>query len=165
MATHQKYLDSLNRERLLDRLTTVDLPAFHRQTVGFDRIFDEIARITDTAKQTNYPPYNVIRTGENTYTIELAVAGFAQEELDVVQAENTLTVKGMPVQTTEAESEWPQYIYKGVARRSFERVFKLADHMEVSGASVINGMLIIELELRIPEEKQPKRIAIAFKDK
>jgi molecular chaperone IbpA len=157
-----EYIRDTNSKRLLDRLTTVDLPTFHQRAIGFDRIFDEFARTLDgAAKNANYPPYNVVKYDDTHYGIELAVAGFSQEELDVVVKENTLTVRGTPAK--EEGSEWPVYIHRGIAHRSFERVFTLAENMEVEGATVENGVMIVSLVHRVPEEKMPKRIAITFK--
>lgn len=165
MANQKQYLDEVNTKRLLDRLTTLDLPAFQRQTIGFDRIFDEFAKATDqltgAAKQANYPPYNVIRTGEHSYLLELAVAGFDITELDVVVKEDVLTVHATPHLGANETDAWPVYIHKGVAHRAFTREFRLSDGMEVTAAGTANGILTITLEHRIPEEKQPKRIAIS----
>ena len=105
-----------------------------------------------------YPPYNIERTGENDYRVTLAVAGFGEEELSIEAKENTLTVKGEKKTTEESESK--EVLYRGIAARSFERRFQLADFVQVKGASLVNGLLHIDLVREIPEAKKPRTIAI-----
>ena len=140
-------------------ITTFDLPTIHRHTIGFDRLFDELNRSFANSKSDgNYPPHNVIQLSDTTYQIELAVAGFAEDEIDVELKENLLTVRG----TRENDEVQPVYLHKGIATRNFTRTFPLGEHVEVSGATVRNGILVIDLQLEIPEEKQAKKIAITF---
>lgn len=138
----------------------IDLnPDITRFAVGFDRMFDELARTAGTLNATNYPPYNIIRTAEQEYDIEIAVAGFEENELDVELQNGELTVKG---ENKSEETRVGNYIHQGIANRSFTRKFALADHVEIKSASVKNGILTIKLEVIIPEHKKPKKIAITF---
>jgi molecular chaperone IbpA len=142
------------------RLSTLDLPALNKHAIGFDRVFDELNRAFESSTRSdNYPPYNVIKTGETTYSVELAVAGFNDSELDVELKENILTVIGKRVRDDEVTAE---YIHRGIGQRDFVRTFTLADNMEVRGASVRNGILSVHLEQIIPEEQKAKKIAITF---
>jgi molecular chaperone IbpA len=142
------------------RLSTLDLPTLNRHAIGFDRIFNELNRAFDAGTRSdNYPPYNVIKTGDTTYSVELAVAGFQDTELDVELTENILTVIGKRVR---AEEDTAEYIHRGIGQRDFVRTFTLADNMEVSGALVRNGILSVQLEQIIPEEQKAKKIAITF---
>ena len=134
----------------------IDFSPYYRSTVGFDRLFD----LLDTATQFDapaYPPYNIERTGENAYRIVMAVAGFSENDLNIEVKENALTVSGK----RPAEDEKKAYLHQGIAGRNFERRFQLADYMQVKGAKLENGLLSIELERVIPEEKRARRIAIA----
>jgi molecular chaperone IbpA len=137
----------------------VDFTPLYRSTVGFDRIFSLLDN-RGTADQTpSYPPYNIERTGENTYRITMAVAGFDENELSLEAHAHVLTVKGDKAESPSAgESE---YLYRGIATRAFERRFQLADHVEVQSASLKNGLLHIDLLRSIPEAMKPRRIAIA----
>jgi molecular chaperone IbpA len=126
-------------------------------TVGFDRIFDRITRMHETAtKATGYPPYNITKNADTVYSIEMAVAGFTESDLDITLKEGILTVKG----NAEAKED-KNYVHRGIAARSFVRTFTLADTIEITGASLENGMLIIGLENVIPEAKKEKKIAIS----
>jgi molecular chaperone IbpA len=125
--------------------------------IGFNRDFDKLSRIHTHATGTNYPPYNVITTeDEGTFFIELAVAGFAKEDLDVSVKEQVLTVKG---EIKDSENE-PTYAHRGIAARKFSREFALGEFIEVTGAVAENGMLKISLERIVPEDKKPKSIKI-----
>ena len=138
-------------------MRTFDLSPFYRSTVGFDRLFSLLDSNVGGEAQT-YPPYNIERTGENTYRVTMAVAGFAESELAIEAKENTLTVKGdKKTETTEKESE---FLYRGIGARAFERRFQLADHVEVRGANLENGLLHIDLVREIPEAMKPRTIAI-----
>lgn len=140
-------------------ITTFDLPTLHRHAIGFDRLFNELNRTFANSKSDgNYPPHNVIQLSDSTYQIELAVAGFAEDEIDVELKENLLTVRGVQ----DKDEDQPIYLHKGIATRNFTRTFPLGEHVEVRGATVKNGILVIDLELEVPEEKQPKKIAITF---
>lgn len=139
---------------------TIDLPALARHAIGFDRMFEELNRTFANSKGgDNYPPHNVVQLDESHYVIEVAVAGFTEEELDVELKENVLTVKG---QRTKAEDHAPKYLHKGISTRNFVRNFPLAENVQVRGASVNNGILSVALELVVPEEQKPKKIAITF---
>jgi molecular chaperone IbpA len=139
-----------------------DLSPLFRSTVGFDRLFDMLdsAPQLDSA-QGGYPPYNIERMGETHYRITLAVAGFAEKDLDVEVREGVLTVQGKRTEDEEGESA---YLYRGIAGRAFDRRFQLAENVEVKGAKMENGLLHIDLERIIPEEKKPRRIAIGGAD-
>ena len=143
---------------------TLDLPQLasqlHRHSIGFDQMFDQLNRTFANSKADgNYPPHNVVKLDDTHYAIELAVAGFNEEEIDVELKENVLTVRGERKRTEEAELE---YLHKGISNRDFTRTFPLAEHIEVRGATVRNGILAIALEQVIPEEDKPKKIAISF---
>ena len=125
-------------------------------TVGFDRIFNRINQLQKSATKTvTYPPYNITKKSDTTYIIELAVAGFSEEDIDVEVKDSVLTVSGNVLSVDENE-----YIHKGIAARAFERTFTLADTVIVKDATLKNGMLRIMLENVIPEEKKPQKIAI-----
>jgi molecular chaperone IbpA len=135
---------------------TFDLTPFTRATVGFDRLFDELDRQFANSTSGGYPPYNIVAEDENSYTISLAVAGFGMDNLDITKEGNVLTVEGT---APEVDTE-VRYLHKGIAGRNFRRQFTLADHVEVESATLELGMLDIHLTRRVPEELQPKRIAI-----
>jgi molecular chaperone IbpA len=132
-----------------------DLTPLWRSTVGFDRLFDLIddsLRLTDGD---NYPPYNIERTGEDSYRISLALAGFKPDEVTVTAEQNMLTVEGRKSDKGDHE-----HLYQGIASRPFRRQFNLADHVEVKGASLENGLLQIDLVRELPEAMKPRRIEI-----
>ena len=138
---------------------TIDFSPLYRSTVGFDRfanLLDSALR-TDTTSASGYPPYNIEATGENKYAITLAVAGFAEKELEIEVEKGVLSVRGVK---TNDEKDQHNYLYKGIATRNFERKFNLADFVEVRGAELNNGLLNIALVKRVPEEMKPKRITI-----
>jgi molecular chaperone IbpA len=126
--------------------------------VGFDDTFNRIAKMHDdlTKNIPNYPPYNIKKTGDNTYVIELAVAGFAKQDIEIELADGKMIVKGN-VQSQEAEDN---FLFKGIANRAFTRTFALDDHIEVKDAEMLNGMLKVFLERIIPEHKKPKKIEV-----
>lgn len=126
--------------------------------LGFDRIFDRMGTLNAIQqKQTNYPPYNIIKTDDDQYYIEIAVAGFQKDEIDITVEDGVLTVTGTK---DIVNSEKVSYVHKGIAERNFERKFTLSDTVVVQGADIVNGVLSIELENIIPEEKKPRKIAI-----
>lgn len=129
--------------------------------VGFDEQFNRIQKIHDdlTKNIPNYPPYNIRKTGDNTYTIEMAVAGFGQSELDIEIDGGKLIVRG----NVSAENEANDYVFKGIATRAFTRSFAIDDQIEVKDAELFNGMLKIALERLVPEEKKPKKVAVKTK--
>ena len=144
-------------------LHTIDLPAFanqiHRQAIGFDSIFEELNRtFANTKTEGNYPPHKIVKLDDTHYVIEVAVAGFAEDEIDVELKENVLTVKG----EQNKDQEEIEYLHKGISARNFVRTFPLAEHIEVRGATVKNGILAVALEQVIPEEDKPKKIQITF---
>ena len=140
----------------MTRLTTLDLPTFTRSTVGFDRLFDELNREFANSKSTGYPPYNVAEINNDEWMISIAVAGFGMDNLDITLDKNTLTIEG----TAPGGDEEVKYLHKGIAGRNFRRQFTLADHIEVRQAGLELGMLNIHLVRNVPEEMQPKKIAI-----
>jgi molecular chaperone IbpA len=135
-----------------------DFAPFRRSTVGFDRLFDMLENSSLGAAQENYPPFDLIKGGENEYRIELAVAGFKPEEFDITSQQNQLIVSGR--KTEETEQKGSDYIYRGIANRSFERRFALADHIKVTGADMKDGLLVINLVREIPESMKPRKIDI-----
>jgi molecular chaperone IbpA len=138
-------------------MRTYDLSPLYRSTVGFDRLFGLLDTVTNGEAQP-YPPYNIERTGENAYRVTMAVAGFGEGDLEIQAKESVLTVKG---EKKEDKSEnGREVLYRGIASRAFERRFQLADHVEVTGASLDNGLLHIDLVRSIPEAMKPRKIAI-----
>ena len=135
-----------------------DFAPFRRSTVGFDRLFDMLENSAAGGTQENYPPFDLIKEGDNEYRIELAVAGFKPEELDITAQQNVLIVSGR--KNDESQDKGSDYIYRGIANRSFERRFALADHIQVRGADLKDGLLSIELVREIPEAMKPRRIDI-----
>jgi molecular chaperone IbpA len=140
----------------MTRLQTLDLPTFTRASIGFDRLFDEINREFANSKSTGYPPYNIAQINEDEYMISIAVAGFGMDNLDITLEKNVLTVEG----TTPPGDEKVNYLHKGIGGRNFRRQFTLAEHIEVEQAGLELGMLNIHLVRNVPEEMQPKKIAI-----
>jgi molecular chaperone IbpA len=139
-------------------LRSFDIPQLHKFGIGFDSLFDDLQRFA-TQSSTNYPPHNVIKTGENTVLIEVAVAGFAEGEVDLQVNKNMLTIKGEQQQAKD--TEW-EYLHRGISSRDFTHSFTLADHVEVKSASITNGILSVYLERQVPEEARPKSIAITY---
>jgi molecular chaperone IbpA len=139
-------------------MRTFDLAPLYRSTVGFDRLFSMLDNVAGFDAGSSYPPYNIERTGENTYRITLAVAGFAENDISIEAKQNTLTIKGeKQAKTDEKKGE---VLYQGIAARAFERVFQLAEHVEVKGAALENGLLHVDLVRQVPEAMKPRRIAI-----
>jgi molecular chaperone IbpA len=139
-------------------MTNLNLDSFWRTTIGFDRLFDLMDQSLRFESEDRYPPCNIVRTGEDKYRISLAVAGFRPEQIDVIVHQNTLTIAGR-VDGKHAESE-PEYLYRGIAGRPFERRFNLADYVEVKTASFEDGLLQVELERHLPESMKPRRIEL-----
>jgi molecular chaperone IbpA len=138
-------------------MRTFDLAPLYRSTVGFDRLFSLLDQSFDGAAA-GYPPYNIERTGENAYRVAVAVAGFNEPELTVVAKDNTLTIRGE--KNAKEEKNDGEVLYQGIAARSFERVFQLADYVQVKGAGLENGLLHVDLVREIPEAKKPRSIPI-----
>jgi molecular chaperone IbpA len=139
-------------------MRTFDPTPFWRSTVGFDRIFDLLDSSARWTGEDHYPPYNIERTGEDHYQVSLALAGFTSDEVTITAEQNVLTVEGR--KTDKSEKNGHQYLYQGISARPFRRVFNLADHMQVKGASWADGLLKIELVREVPEAMKPRRIAI-----
>jgi molecular chaperone IbpA len=140
-------------------MRTFDLAPLYRSTVGFDRLFSMLDNVAGFDGGTpGYPPYNIERTGENAYRISVAVAGFSDPELSIEVKEDTLTIRGE--KQVKIEDDKSQVLYQGIAARAFERVFQLAEHVEVKGASLENGLLHVDLVREVPEAKKPRQIAI-----
>jgi len=145
----------------MTRLTTLDLPSFHRATVGFDRLFNEIERQFANSASGGYPPYNIVQVNDDEYVISVAVAGFGMDNLEITKDKNVLRIEGISPKGDETVT----YLHKGIGGRNFRREFTLADHVEVEGATLELGMLNIHLKRYVPEELQPKKIAITAPSK
>jgi len=138
-----------------------DLSPLYRSTVGFDRLFSMLDQVTGVDQAPTYPPYNIERTGENAYRISVAVAGFSEAELAIEARENTLSIKGSKdVEAARTDTSKTEMLYQGIAARAFERRFQLADHVHVTGASLANGLLHVDLVREIPEAQKPRRVSI-----
>lgn len=134
-----------------------DFAPLYRSTVGFDRLVQMLDGVTGPeAEATTYPPYNIERTGESQYRITMAVAGFASGEIAIEVKEQTLTIKGQK----RADEKERQFLHRGIATRAFERRFQLADHVEVTGADLADGLLHVDLVRNVPERLKPRTIAI-----
>jgi molecular chaperone IbpA len=136
--------------------TTFDFSPLFRSSVGFDRLVNALEAASRVESIDNWPPYDIAKTGEDDYRITMAVAGFSEDELSVTQEQNMLLVAGK-----KSADENAQYLHRGIAGRSFQRRFQLADHVRVEGATLVNGLLTIDLRREIPEEMKPRRIAIS----
>ncbi len=144
----------------MTKITTLDLAPFYRHTIGVDRLFDRIMNQFDSAAQVgNYPPHDIVKTGENTYEIRLAVAGFTQGEIDVTFHDGELRITG---DKKREDHDTHEFLHRGISARKFVRSFTLADHVEVTDALAQDGILTVRLEHRIPEEAKPKSIAITY---
>ncbi len=139
-------------------MRTIDFAPLYRSTVGFDRLFSMLDNLGQPEAAPSYPPYNIERLGENAYRISMAVAGFGEKDISIEAQANTLTVRG---EKAEKESEEAEVLFRGIAARTFERRFQLADHVEVKSAKLENGLLHIDLVREIPEAMKPRKIAIA----
>lgn len=142
-------------------LHTLDFPTLHRSAIGFDRLFDELNRTFANSRSDNYPPHNIAQLDDTHFVVEVAVAGFKHDEIDVELKDKMLTVKGEKVKAENAPEI--KYLHKGLSARNFTRTFTLADHVEVKTATVENGVLTIGLELVVPVEDQAKKISITYK--
>ena len=141
----------------MTRITNLDFPSFHRSTIGFDKMFEELNRSFANSQSNGYPPYNIVQHNENEFSISLAVAGFSMEDITVTKDKNTLSIEGKSPKTADEEKN---YLHRGVAARSFNREFTLADYVEVDKAELKLGMLNILLKRDVPEELQPRKISI-----
>jgi len=140
-------------------MRAIDFAPLYRSTVGFDRLFSMLDSMGQPESTPAYPPYNIERTGENAYRISMAVAGFGEDELNIEARENVLTVKGERDEKTSGDDA-SEVLFRGIAARSFERRFQLADHVEVKAANLENGLLHIDLVREIPEAMKPRKIEI-----
>ncbi len=136
-------------------MRTVDFAPLYRNAIGFDRLLNMMEANSNKNSQGGFPPYNIEQQEENKFRITMAVAGFADDEIDITQQENTLVVRG-----ERKPGEEKKYVYQGIAERDFERKFQLADYVKVVGATMENGLLHIDLERETPEAMQPRKIAI-----
>ncbi|WP_281560096.1 Hsp20 family protein [Thalassomonas sp. RHCl1] len=139
--------------------TPQDFSPLYRSFIGFDHLASLIDKASRTEKQSGYPPYNVELLADDQYRITMAVAGFAEEELDIESRQNTLIVTGTKGASKTEQAE-RKFLYQGIADRNFERKFQLGDHVKVIGAFIENGLLHIDLEREIPEALKPRKIAI-----
>ncbi len=139
-------------------MRTFDLSPLHRSTVGFDRLFSLLDQAPGFDGGSPYPPYNIERTGENAYRVTIAVAGFSEAELSIESKENTLRIKGE--KQPKSDGRKAELLYQGIAARAFERVFRLADFVEVKAATLENGLLHVDLVREVPEAMKPRTIRI-----
>ena len=137
-------------------LRSLDIPSIHKFGIGFDNMFDELMRM-NSQQSLNYPPYNIVKHTDDSFNIEVAVSGFSEGEVEVNLDNRVLTIKGQKKEDLVAE-----YLHKGISTRDFVREFTLAEHVEVINASQKDGILSIQLERIVPEEKKPKAIAISY---
>lgn len=140
-------------------LRSLDIPSIHKFGIGFDTVFDELLNATSVQSQTNYPPYNVVKHNEDSFSIEMAVAGFKNGEIEVEVEKNQLVVRGEKVVNLDEKKE---YLHRGISARSFMRSFVLGNYVIVKDAVVQDGILTVLLERIIPEEDKPKKIAITY---
>lgn len=140
--------------------TTFDFSPLFRSSIGFDRLVNALEAASRVESIDNWPPYDIAKTDEENYRITMAVAGFSEDELSITQEQNMLLVAG-----SKTADENAQYLHRGIAGRSFQRRFQLADHVRVEGATLVNGLLTIDLRREIPEEMKPRRIAISSQEK
>jgi molecular chaperone IbpA len=146
----------------MTKITSFDLTPFYRNTVGIDSLFDRITRNIDMAANAgNYPPYDIVKTGDETYEIRLAVAGFTLADIDVELKDGQLIINGGHVTDDTSEAE---YLHHGISRRSFIRTFQLSDYVEVKDAVMKDGILTVKLERVIPDSAKPKKIAITYQN-
>lgn len=143
-------------------MRTLDFTPFERFAVGFDRMQRQLEHAMNGVEgsQNAYPPYNIEQFGKDAYRVTLAVAGFGEGDLDMTLTDNTLIVTGRIEDKADADTQSQTFLHRGIAARAFERRFELADHIQVKGAELVNGLLSINLERIVPEEKKPRKIAI-----
>ena len=138
-------------------MRTIDYSPLYRSTVGFDRLFSLLDNMSQPENGNSYPPYNIERTGDDKYRITMAVAGFGESDLTIEVKQNSLTVTGEKDETVNGDSE---VLFRGIAARAFERRFQLADYVEITKATLENGLLHIDLVREIPEAMKPRKISI-----
>jgi len=142
----------------MTRLTSLDLNPFYRNTVGIDRLMDRMLNQIDSGSSQNYPPFNLIQVDDDNYVIEVAVAGFGKDDINITEHDGALEISGEKV--TEENEDTPKYHHQGISSRRFTRSFNLADHVKVTGADMKDGILTVSLQREVPEEMKPKTIAI-----
>ncbi|CCM78335.1 Hsp20 family protein [Rhizobium mesoamericanum] len=138
------------------RTTNFDFSPLFRSSIGFDRMLNALEAASRAETMDDWPPYNIAKTSDDDYRITMAVAGFSQDELDLTQNQNMLIVSGQ-----KANAEDGEYLHHGIGGQAFQRRFELADHVKIMGASLVNGLLTIDLKRELPEEMKPHRIAIS----
>lgn len=139
-------------------LTSVNLDSFLKNAIGFENLFSHALPRLEHINSNNYPPYNIIAVDDDHFRLEVALAGFAKDDIEVTVEDGYLTVQSHKVEETDEEQE--NYIYKGISSRSFMRSFKLGEHVEVTNASMDNGILVVEVERIVPEALKPKQIEV-----
>ena len=135
--------------------TTLDFAPLYRSSIGFDRMFDLLENASRVQSGDNWPPYDIVKTGQDDYQLAMAVAGFAQDELTITHEPNLLVVAGR-----KSNEDNGQYLHRGLTGQNFERRFELADHVTVAGARLVNGLLTVDLKREIPDAMKPRRIEI-----
>ena len=144
----------------MTKITALDLSPFYRNSIGVDRLFDRIIGQIDHASSNNYPPYNILKTGEDTFEIQVAVAGFGQGEIEVSVRDGQLIITGE--KQPEALLVGTEYLHQGISARRFIRTFTMADYVEVVSADSRDGILTVQLERRVPEAMKPKTVEITY---
>ena len=143
---------------MVNQRLTIDPSRVNAYSIGFDRMFDMMSGNVPTTP--NYPPYNIVKHSDDMYTIEIAVAGFSKDDIAVETKENTLTVQSKDSDVDKTEVDTTEYLHKGISARSFKKAFTISDDVVVNGADMKDGILKIEMERIIPEEKKPRTIKI-----
>jgi molecular chaperone IbpA len=146
----------------MTKITAFDLSPFYRTSIGVDRLFDRIVNQLDSASNNNYPPFNIVKTGEHTFELQLAVAGFTQGEIDITVTDGTITITGEKTETQLPEGH--EYFHHGISARRFVRSWPLGEYVEVNDAVVRDGILTVRLEQIVPESAKPKSIAITYEN-
>jgi molecular chaperone IbpA len=141
-------------------LRSLDIPSIHRFGIGFDSILDELMRMNASQSNNNYPPYNIVQDSEDNFSIEVAVAGFTEGEIELTLENSVLTIAGNKAH--DLDSKPKEYLHRGISYRNFEREFILGEHVIIKSAENNNGILTITCERIVPEDKKPKSIAIKY---
>jgi molecular chaperone IbpA len=141
-------------------LRSLDIPSIHRFGIGFDSILDELMRMNASQTNNNYPPYNIVQDSEDNFSIEVAVAGFTEGEIELTLENSVLTIAGNKAH--DLDSKPKEYLHRGISYRNFEREFILGEHVVIKSAENNNGILTITCERIVPEDKKPKSIAIKY---
>lgn len=141
-------------------LRSLDIPTINRFGIGFDYMLDELMRMNAAQTNNNYPPYNIVQTSEDDFTIEIAVAGFTEGEIVLTLENNVLSISGN--KATQLDSTPKEYLHRGISYRNFQREFILGEYVQVKSAEQVNGILTVTCERIVPEDKKPKNIAINY---